>query len=1827
MNAVLDFTFSIPGYNLVEQLYCGSRTIVYRGIRELDGQPVVIKLLKREYPTFNELLQFRNQYSIANNLEIPGIVRFLCLEPYRNSYALVMEDFGGVSLKLYAQDQLLSITEILEIALQLADILHGLYCHRVIHKDIKPANILIHPHTKQVKVIDFSIASLLPKETTEIKSINGLEGTLSYLSPEQTGRMNRGIDYRSDFYSLGVTLYELLTGELPFESNEPMELVHCHIAKLPNQLGEKREEIPEVLSDIVMKLMAKNPEDRYQSALGLKFDLENCLVQLQQTGKIDHFIIGQRDLCDRFIIPEKLYGRENEVEQLLAAFERVTNPPISPLSKGGDRGVELMLVAGFSGIGKTAVVNEVHKPIVRKQGYFIKGKFDQFNRSIPLSAFVQAFRNLVEQILTQSDAQIAQWKDKILGELGENAQVIIEVIPALEIIIGKQAGIPELSGTAAQNRFNLILTKFIQIFASQEHPLVIFLDDLQWADATSLKFLQLLMNQTSLGYLLLIGAYRDNEVSLAHPLILVLDEVRKAGAKINAITLQPLSHLKLNHLVADTLACLEEVAFPLSQLVYQKTKGNPFFSTQFLKALHQEGLIEFSLESGCWQCDIAQINQQALTEDVVEFMTWQLQKLPESTQFVLQLAACIGNKFDLKTLAIICQLSEVETAAALWKPLQEGLILPQSEVYKFYQESESRIEDSQEQRNSPDFSLLSSDSCCYKFLHDRVQQAAYSLIPDDQKQATHLKIGQLLLQNTKAAEQEQNLFEIVNQLNIGKSLILERSQQIQLAKLNLKAGQKARIATAYTAALEYSTTGICLLNLGEEDSCWQTQYDLTLPLYELATETAYLSGNFQQMEQFADIVLQQAKTAIDKMKVYAVKIQAEMAQAKKLQAVKIGLEALELVGASIPESPDSSDTQQAITETTNNLNGKNIEDLINLPLMTDIEKLAAARILNSIGTATYQAAPEIFPLVICKLVNLSINYGNSLFSSYGYACYSILLNEKFQDIDLAYQSSKLALKLAENFNIPDMKASAFMVAGCSTIFGKAHLRETLPILWESYQSAVESGNLEFVGYAALTKYQNSYLVGNELSVLQEEIATISDVLTQLKQENILYILGIYQQSVLNLLNPSGEPSSFRGEICDEKTCLQLLNHASDRTALFQFYFNKMILCYVFCEYQNACQNALLAQAYLDAIQGTIFVLVFNFYDSLAHLAIYSSVPSEQESILNRVANNQQKIQLWASHAPMNFLHKFYLVEAERERVQGNKAKAIEFYDRAIKEAHENDYIQEEAIANELAAKFYLDWGKERIAQDYLIAAYYGYAHWGAKAKVADLEQHYPQLLTTILQQSARGYTPNETVYANESRFISQTSSSGNSGSVSTALDLSAILKASQKLSSEIQLDKLLSALLEIVTATAGADKCVLMLLNQNQLSIEGVAQVGQPAVVLQSILLSESKDVPVSLVNTVKRSLKTTAIVNTMEHPLLLTEAYILRQQPKSLLCTPILHQGKLLGVLYLENNLTTGAFTHERVELLNLLCTQAAISLENAKLYQQAQQAIQDLQQAQLQIVQSEKMSALGNLVAGVAHEMNNPLGFIAASLKQAKPTLADIVEHLKLYQENLPNPADKIIDHAEEIDLDYSLADLPKMIDSMTIACDRLKNISTSLRTFSRADRDYKVRFNIHEGLDSTILILKHRLKGNEQRPAIEVTINYGNLPQVECFPGQLNQVFMNILANAIDALEEANHGRSFEEIKANPNQITITTSVVDKNVKIAIADNGQGMSESVKEKIFDHLFTTKGVGKGTGLGLAIAHQIVVEKHGGTLDVNSTPGEGTEFTIFIPIHEQTKS
>jgi predicted ATPase/signal transduction histidine kinase len=1789
----------IPGYSIIEQLYNGSRTAVYRARKANQQDPVVIKVLQREYPNFSELVQFRNQYTIAKNLATSGIVHPLSLEPWRNSFALVMEDVAGLSLKQYAQDKSLDWLEVLVIARQLADILHDLTQHRVLHKDIKPANILICPQSKHIKLIDFSIASLLPKETQELKNPNVLEGTLAYLAPEQTGRMNRGIDYRTDFYSLGVTLYELLTGQLPFPCNDPLELVHCHIAKLPIPPHQINLEIPAIVSEIVLKLMAKNAEDRYQSALGLKSDLEKCLSQGKETGTIAAFQLAQRDVSDCFLIPEKLYGREAEVQQLLAAFERVAKA-----------NTEFMLVAGFSGIGKTAVVNEVHKPIVKQRGYFIKGKFDQFNRNIPFSALLQALRDLMGQLLSESDNQLQQWKNKILDAVGENGQVIIEVIPELEKIIGQQPPVAELSGSAAQNRFNLLFNKFIQVFTTKEHPLVIFLDDLQWADSASLNLMKLLMSEASNSYLLMMGAYRDNEVFPAHPLMLTLDEMRKADATINTITLAPLSEKNISHLVADTLSCDREVAKPLTELVYQKTKGNPFFTTQFLLGLYGEELIKFNRVLGHWECDIVQVKQRALTDDVVEFMAGRLQKLPEETQIVLKLAACIGNQFNLHTLAIVSEQSQGETATALWKALQEGFILPQNEVYKFYVGQEKQ--GNQEQ---------SSQVVNYKFLHDRVQQAAYSLIGDDQKQPTHLKIGQLLLKNSLESDCEEKLFDIVNHLNMGHPLIASPVQRSELAQLNLTAGRKAKSATAYSSAITYLTTGIELL----EDDHWQSQYTLTLALHEATAEAIYLNGAFAKLDAIANVTLDSAKTLLDKITIYEIQIQAYLAQNQLKEAITTGLSVLKQLGINLPQKPNDLQILLGLAKTKLILRRRKPQDLVNLPTMTRPEKQAAMRILSSMISASFNASPKLLPLVVFKQVDLSVRYGNTPLSAFAYAWYGSILCGVFIDIDAGYEFGQLAMQVLEKFHAQNLRCRTGFTVNSFINPWKQDLTLTLPGLLEAYQSGVETGDLEYAAWSALFQGMHLYWGGDELSNLSSLLQQYNEAISQWKQNNALVYNQTYYQSVLNLAGKFPQPSVLNGSYYSETEHLPVQFATGDRTGLFILYLQQLQLRYTFDLSTDAVEAANYARQYEDAGTATFLNVPLYLYDSLARLAVYSTATwTERLPLLRTVKKNQKKLKKWAHFAPMNSSHKWHLVEAEKCRVLGQPMKAIDHYDRAIAGAKENKYIQDEALANELAAKFYLNWGKEKVAAAYMQEAYYCYVRWGAKAKTNDLEKRYPNLLQSILQQAAQTLDPLQTLCTLTQSHLSINNSTINShtssNNINSTLDFAAVLKASQALSGTIQLDELLCQLTQIILQNSGGDRCALILPNSTkEWYVKAIATPEETQLCSQP--LEDNPNLPTQLIQYVKNTQEAVK-VDQLNIDLPIIDEYLLEKQPQSVLCLPILNQGYLVGILYLENQLTSAAFTQERTLILNFLCTQAAISLENAHLYQQAQDYAQQLEQSQLQIVQNEKMASLGNLVAGVAHEINNPLGFLNGSIANIKENLQDILEHLELYQQQYPDPTEVIEENAEEIDLDFLCEDIPELLNSMQGATKRIKNISTSLRTFSRADTEYKVSANLHEGLDSTLMILKYRLKANENRPAIEVIKDYGELSEVKCFPGQLNQVFMNIIANAIDVFDEAAQDLSDSGLEEKSQIITIkTTQITEQNaVEILICDNGKGMTPEVKERIFDHLFTTKGVGKGTGLGLAIARQIVVDNHGGSLDVESSVGQGTQFYIRLP-------
>ncbi len=1804
----------IPGYKISEQLYAGSRTRVYRAFREQDSLAVVIKLLTSEYPTFNDLLQFCNQYTISKNLKIPGIIHPLSLEVYGNGYILVMEDTGEISLKEYIRTNSLSLGEFLVLAIQLADILQHLYQNRVIHKDIKPANILIHPETRQVKLIDFSIASLLVKETQEIKSPNVLEGTLAYISPEQTGRMNRGIDYRSDFYSLGVTFFEILTGQLPFRSSDPMELVHCHIAQQATRISKIELEIPQIISEIIVKLMAKNAEDRYQSALGLKQDLEICLYQLKDTGEIKYFEIGQRDLCAHFLIPEKIYGREVEVKTLLDVFERVAN---------GNS--EMMLVAGFSGIGKTAVVNEVHKPITRQQGYFLKGKFDQFNRNIPFSAFVQAFRSLMGQLLSQCDTDLANWKAKILEALGENGQVIIDVIPELEGIIGQQPTVPELSGSAAQNRFNLLFGKFVRVFTTKEHPLVIFLDDLQWADSASLNLLKLLMDESEAGYLLVLGAYRDNEVFPAHPLILTLDDILRQGANINTLTLAPLDEVDITRLVADTLLCAAEIAMPLSQLVYKKTWGNPFFTTQFLKGLHEDGWITFKPEAGYWQCDLTQVRQLALTDDVVEFMVGRLRKLPEATQAVLKLAACIGNQFDLVTLAVVCEESQEKVATDLWRSLQEGFVIPDNQTYKFFQGDKGKEKDFEATIPS---SGSSFNSPRYRFLHDRVQQAAYSLISQKQKPATHYHIGQLLLNNLSEATHNEMLFDIVNHINFGQHLINDQKEQEKLAQLNLAAGQKAISSTAYEVAIKYLETGIGLLG----ENAWINQYNLIFSLYRNLAAAQLSNATYEQLQETITVALQQVNSPIDRADIYGFQVIQRTLQGQYEEAIQAGLIGLKNLGIETRKNNLKEFVHEEFAIINKILGDRPVSSLLDLPTVVDPTTEAAIKLLIIVEPTIYITANiELYSLVSLKAVRLSIEHGNIPESVKAYVNYGLLLGLMEGQYQRGYEFADLAVQLSYKLNSKSQRCKAGLLLGAWIQAWAKPITGAANINYESFLAGLESGETQFAAYNLFGNIFNRLFQGENLAAVAKDIEKYGLLTEQFKDE--LLSIALAGAKIFTNKLCLGQDAREQDSLISEAE--KIIHSGEVSQAWFAVGLYYILLMHLSCltaNFEEGLNYATKAGKILNSVVGFTTYSGYFYYGSLILLNLYSGLSQEEQSdALEQIRSNQEQLRKWSDNCPENFLHKYLLIESEHCRCLGKKLEAIDLYDRAIVEAKKNNYIQEEALANELAAKFYLDWGKEKFAAGYMEEAYYCYVRWGAKAKVEHLEQHYPQLLAKILQPKNLTITPGTTIASTQMRSLNSTNSSQN-----LWLDLPAIIKAAQAISQEIELEKLLVSLMQIAITNAGAQSGHLILYQDEQWLV--VAQAGQAQTGKLEIPLTQYQKIPQSVIYSVVRTQEVAVFENLSKAAEFAGERYIITHQPKSVLCTPIIRQGKLVGILYLENNLTVGAFTSDRIEILQILTSQAAISLENAFLYQQTEnysqilkaeverktqalhqkaqdleQALKTLQQTQAQLIQNEKMSSLGQLVAGIAHEINNPINFIKGNLAHIKSYIADMMSLLTLYQQEYPQPSRAIKAKREEIEFDFLCEDVNKILESMELGSHRIRQIILSLRNFSRLDESSIKPVDLHSGIESTLLILQHRFQGSENKCEIRVVKEYGNLPTITCYPSQLNQVFLNIINNAIDAIRD-----NFQSGE-NP-EIRIRTEVIDsKWVRIAIANTDSIIPVNIQERVFDPFFTTKPVGRGTGLGLFVSYSII-QNHGGTLSVRSQLGQGTEFEIMLP-------
>lgn len=1917
---------NIPNYEVLEKIHDSDKTSVFRALRKNDNQAVILKILKTDYPNAEQLIRYRQGYEITRILSgVEGVVKAYGIEQYQDTLMICLEDFGGQSLRVLQMQRTFSLAEALALAIQASQILGQIHAHNIIHKDINPANLLINPDTGELKIIDFGISTQFSKQHLALKNPQVLEGTLAYISPEQTGRMNRSLDYRTDFYSLGITFYELFTGKVPFEATDVLELVHCHIAKPPIPPHQINTQLPLAVSNIIMKIIEKTAESRYQSSWGIKADLEECQRQLTQTGQITHFNLGQQDISERFQVLQKLYGREQEISFLLAGFERVT--------VGHS---EMMLIAGYSGVGKSALVKEIYQSLTEKRGYFISGKFDQFQRNIPYSALVNAFRELVQQLLTENEQQLSDWKQKLLSALGANGQIIIDIFPEIEQIIGQQPSVSQLGSTESQNRFNLVLQNFMRVFCQPQHPLVLFLDDLQWVDSASLKLLELLMVNPKNTSLYLIGAYRDNEVTPTHPLIATIDKLSSENVLISHITLNPLTFTHINQLIADSLHHSLDTVSTLTALVMRKTDGNPFFVNQFLQTLYEEELLTLTspntnlaeqnnpLSLSHWTWNIDQIEAINITDNVVDLMLGKLQKLPSSAQHIMRLAACIGNTFDLDTLSIIYEKSTLETFQALLPILNDGFILPSSSLELSHEE----IQSSQ---------LLIRH---FVFSHDRVQQAAYALINAAQKQTMHLQIGRLLLNNTPEHELEDKVFDIIEHLNEGIELLANTAERFKVAELNLIAGKKAKMATAYAAANQYLSIGLALL----PTSSWQDHYELTLTLYELAAEMAYLRGDFARFAQLETIILSQANSLLDKIKTHEIRIQVHLAHDQQSKAIEVALLVLQQFGVNFPTQPSSEDIETCLHTTRLAWVEKTIESLVNLPIMTDQNTQAIMRLLSSIATTAYEVAPDFLPFIASQQIQLSIKYGNTSDSAYGYAVYGVVLTNS-GDIATGYQFGQLALTVLEKLHATTFKAKVSDAFGACIAHWQAHFQQALQVSREGYQSGLEVGDFGAGGNCAIQYGTIAFSSGRKLATLEREMASYLEVFRQFKQNNSIKYNEINRQAVLNLLGHTENPLYLIGAAYDEEHKLPIHQQMNDLLALYLLYFYKIFLSFLFQAYHDAIDYVAVAEeAYIvpNICMGSAPLIYLC--DSLARLALYPHCPNtEQQLHLQKIQANQKKMRNWADHAPMNYLHKFYLVEAEIARVLAQNWQAAQYYEKAIAGAKKNQFLHEEAIAYELAAQFYLAQDMERVAKNYLKDAYYTYQQWGAIAKVRDLETQYPQFLSI---KSANSITASTTISTTISTLTKSTSQ---------WLDLNSIMKAAQTLSGEIVLSRLLEKMMRIVIENAGAEKGLLLLSQGEQWFIEAEGRIDCDAVsVLQASRVQEGVALPVSLVSYIVRTQESLVLNNASTDGLLVRDRYIKQHQIMSVLGLPLINQEQLIGILYLENNLTAGAFTTDRLETLNLLSAQIAISIQNAKLYaeiqtkertltqfleavpvgigilnhtgqvhfinktgqqwlgqdivnindtqslsatyqlylaeteefypdaqlpivralqgehthiddleihhaertipveawgtpiydqqgnilyaistfldiserrqaeinklhlvqeQEAKNAalrysaeiaakntelaatLQKLQQTQNQLVESEKMAALGNLVAGIAHEINTPVGIGVTAATQLDSLTLDFV---KRYKDGKMARSDL----EQYLNAVHHTSGL--ILKNLTRAAELTKSFkSVAVDQTSEEQRTFMLRNYIDEILTS----LKPKLKHTHYQVSVDCDPNL----QLTTYPGALAQIVTNLIMNSLQ------HGF----IGRDQGHIHITAQHDAQYARLDYRDDGKGIAPEVINKIFEPFFTTDRAGGGSGLGMHIVYNLVTHKLNGSIRCESELGKGVCFTLTIPL------
>ncbi|MDI3285478.1 AAA family ATPase [Polyangium sp. 15x6] len=1508
---------SLPSYVLSDILHETDTTIIHRGHRIADHAPVAVKLLKHEHPTPRDIAKLRHEYAILKSLHIPGILTAYGLERLSNGLALVMEDRGGEPLDTILEEKRLDVGTALHIASAVAGILDSLHRAHVIHKDTKPSNILYNPRTREVMLIDFGIAARVSQETQRPASSELIEGTHAYMSPEQTGRMNRQIDHRTDFYSLGVTLYEMLTGVRPFRSTDAMELLHSHIARQATPPHELAPEIPKAVSDITMKLLAKAAEDRYQQAYGLKADLDECLRQWEANGWIGPMALGRLDLGGELRVPHRLYGREDDERALLAAWDRAREGK-----------AEGLLVAGYAGVGKSVLVGEMHKAIARRPGaYFVAGKFDKLNRSVPYAPFVHTFRELVRRILTEPAEALARWQGKLRRALGLSGQLIADLIPELSLLLGPQPSLPELAPTEAQNRFALVFESFARVFTAEEHPLCIFLDDLQWADPASLRLLRILLSGPQSRYLLVIGAYRDNEVEPGHPLLSALDELRKEGVALRSLTLQPLSPRAVGEMIGDILGSDAEACAPLAELVFTKTHGNPFFIHQLLRDLHKQDLIAFDARARAWVWDLERIQRANITDNVVDFMMHKLRGLRPSTQRALKLAACVGHRFTLRTLATLGEQSMTEAVAALWEALEEGLVLQL--------DTEDRFID------AADPSATEAFDVSYRFLHDRVQHAAYALLGDGRERETHLRIGRLLLAGRAANAVGEELFDITNHLDIGAELITDPAERSTLARLNLAAGRRAKAAAAYQAAAGYLGAGLALLSA----SSWDEDPELAYWLHVEQAECEAINGRMDVSDALFEVLLARARTKLELAHVDCLRMNLCTTAGRLPEAIKAGLRGLARFGVEIPEGEEARKALLArgMEEVDAILGERRIEDLVDAPEMTDPERRAVQKLLIFLTSPAYYEGPTFIALVALKQVEISLRYGHSDGSAYGYVLYGFILAGGMDRYEEAHRYGRLALALQERFGSVEITAMVNTVFGVYLHFSRP-VREAIAYYRRAYESDLVSGDFVYTSHACFYTMIVRLSLGEDLAVVREELDRFLGLTQRTKEAMAIGFLTITKHTLAALTGRTASRTSLASESFDEAAFVASHEAAGAHFITCWYYTVKAQLFYLHGDPRAALEMAKRADEQLGSSAGQYFATELSFYLCMAsHALSLGASPEERARYAAAAAPHQEKLARLAESCPENFRQKLLLVRAEEARASGRDAEAIDLYDAAIEAARENGFTSLEALANELCARLYLAKGKTRVAHIYMSDAHYAYLRWGATAKADDIAERYTHLLPPAAALPATNVAT--TAAAN---LRSLTTTTTTRAFAAELFEAAAVVRSAQAIAAELVLDKVVEQVLKLVIEIGGAQRAVLLLGRDTQLVIAASISVEPDRVELGlSTPLEQSAGLPRTIVQYVARTREPIVLGDAGAESRFSADPYIAEIKPKSVLCLAMVQKGELGGILYMENNCVKEAFTPRQTEHCTLLASQAAIAVANALLYQQLQEMTAELKRS----------------------------------------------------------------------------------------------------------------------------------------------------------------------------------------------------------------------------------------------------------------------------------------